>query len=267
MKIAPAALIAVIAALALVAGAAAAPATAAIHTETVTYKQGDTTLKGYLAYDDTLAGKRPGVLVVHEWWGLNDYARRRAEALAAEGYVAFAADMYGAGRTTTHPDEAGQWSQAVQQNQEAGMHRFMAAYELLAHNPRVDAERIAAIGYCFGGGVVLAMAGAGVDLDGVVSFHGALPTAPFEKGKVKAKVLVCHGSGDDFVTPEQVQTFQSNLDAAGADWQMIVYGDAEHSFTNPDAGKAGMEQLVYDPAADRRSWRAMLAFFDEIFGE
>jgi dienelactone hydrolase len=245
--------------------AAAAPAAAAIHTETVEYTVDAKTLKGYLAYDDAVAGKRPGVVVVHEWWGLNDYARHRAEMLAEEGYVAFAADMYGDGKTTTHPEEAGMWSSAVRQNQEAGKKRFEAARELLAADPHTDPERIAAIGYCFGGAVVLTAALAGADLDAVVSFHGALPTDP-PAGPVKASVLVCHGADDQFTTAEQVATFQGNLEAAGADWEFVTYGGAKHSFTNPNAGDAGMDALAYDETADRRSWRAMLDLFDEVFG-
>lgn len=265
MRLATAALIAVTAFSLL--AAVAPPAAAAIHTETVTYRHGETKLKGYLAWDDSTDAKRPGVLVVHEWWGLNDYARQRAEALAGEGYVAFAADMYGDGRTTTHPEEAGQWSSAVGSNREAGMQRFMAAYDRLAKHPLVDRGRLAAIGYCFGGAVVLTAAGQGADLAGVVSFHGSLPADAIEKGKVRARVLVCHGSQDQFVTADQVEAFEKRLDAAGADWQLVTYGGAAHSFTNPNAGKMGLEQLAYDPAADRRSWHDMLDFFAEIFGE
>ena len=245
----------------------ALPAGAAVKTEPVTYKQGETTLKGHLAYDDAAAGKRPGVLVVHEWWGLNDHARQRAEALAKEGYVALALDMYGDGKNTTHPEEAGAWSGALAQNQPLARERFQAAHELRRKHPKVDGEQIAAIGDCFGGAVVLGMAQAGADLDGVVSFHGALPTEPPPAGTaIKSRILVCHGAADPFVTPEQVAKFEENLTKAGADWQLIAYGGAKHSFTNPEAARFGMAALAYDEKADRRSWSAMLAFFREIFG-
>lgn len=243
------------------------PTGAAVKSEPVTYKQGETTLKGHLAYDDAVTGKRPGVLVVHEWWGLNDYARQRAEALAKEGYVALAVDMYGEGKSTVHPEEAGAWSSALAKNQPLAGQRFQAALELLQKHPRVDGGKIAAIGYCFGGAVVLGMAQGGADLRGVVSFHGALPTEPVAAGTtVKARVQVHHGAADPFVTPEQVAKFQDNLAKAGADWQMNVYGGAKHSFTNPEAARFGMAALAYDAAADRRSWAAMLDFFREVFG-
>ncbi len=244
----------------------AGPALAALHTEEVPYRQGDTQLKGHLAYDDRDEGPRPGVLVVHEWWGLNDYAKGRADMLAEEGYVALAVDMYGEGKVTEHPQEAGQWAAEVSRNAELGRQRFLAAYELLRADPHVDGERIAAIGYCFGGGVVLNMALAGVDLNGVVSFHGSLPQQPAAPGTVKAKILVCHGGSDPLTTQEQIQTFEKNLTAAGADWELNIYGGAKHSFTNPEADLHGMDALAYSPTADRRSWRAMLDFFEEIFG-
>ena len=233
----------------------AGPALAA---EEVLYKQGDTQLKGHLAYDDKDEGPRPGVLVVHEWWGLNDYAKSRADMLAEEGYVALAVDMYGEGKVTEHPQEAGQWAAAVSRNAELGRQRFLAAYELLRADPR--------IGYCFGGGVVLNMALVGVDLRGVVSFHGSLPQQPAAPGTVKAKILVCHGGSDPLTTQEQIQTFEKNLTAAKADWELNIYGGAKHSFTNPEADLRGMDALAYSPTADRRSWRAMEDFFAEIFG-
>jgi len=240
-----------------------APAEAAVHTETVTYEAGDTSLRGYLCYDDAKKGKRPAILVVHEWWGLNDYAQKRARALADSGYVAFAVDMYGEGKVTEHPEEAGEWSSAV--NDELRLDRFEAALDLLKKHELVDARRIAAIGYCFGGGTVLRLAAAGVDLRGVVSFHGMLPTSAIEPGTVKAKVLVCHGAADPFAEEGQVEKFQQVFTDADADWQLISYGGAKHSFTVADVGKRGIPALEYNEAADRRSWAAMFAFFDEIF--
>lgn len=250
----------------LAAFALTAPAAAAIKTETVKYQAGETALVGYLAFDDGHKGQRPGVIVVHEWWGLNDHARKQAERLAAAGYVAFAVDMYGEGKVTTHPEDAGKWASAIRQTEGLGKVRFAAGYDLLAKNPHVRPNQIAAIGYCFGGAVVLAMAEAGADLKGVVSFHGALPQEPITAGTViKAKILVNHGAADTLITAEQVATFQKNITDAGADWQFNSFGGAKHSFTNPNAAAAGMDVLAYNEPADRRSWQAMLDFFAEIF--
>jgi dienelactone hydrolase len=236
---------------------------AEVKLEPVEYKQGDTTLRGQIAYDASVKGKRPGVIVVHEWWGLNDYAKTRAKMLAEAGYVALAVDMYGDGKSTEHPDEAGAWATAVRSNEKVGAERFLAAYTLLKANPLVDAAHISAIGYCFGGGVVLKMALSGTDLDGVVSFHGSLPQgAP--TGKIVASILVCHGAADDFVSAEEIQTFQKNLAAAGADWEFVVYGSAKHSFTNPGADAHGMPALSYNAEADKRSWATALDFLAEV---
>lgn len=238
-------------------------ADAAVQMQPVDYTQGDATLRGWVAFDDAITEKRPGVIVVHEWWGLNDYPRMRAKMLAEAGYVAFAADMYGDGKTTEHPQEAGEWSGAFAKNKDMATQRFDAAVARLKADPRVDPEHISAIGYCFGGSVVLGMAMAGADLDGVVSFHAGIPTDP-ASGTVTASILVCHGAADGFATSEQVRTFQENLAAAGADWEFIAFGDAKHSFTNPGADKRGMEGLAYNEKADKRSWRAMLGFLSEV---
>ena len=240
----------------------AAAANAAVKVEPVTYKSGDTTLKGQIVYDDAATGKRPAVIVVHEWWGLNDYVKMRAKMLAEAGYVAFAADMYGEGKTTEHPDEAGEWATAVRQNQQTGKERFMAAYELVKAHKMVDPGHISAIGYCFGGSVVLAMALSGADLDAVVSFHGGLSTDP-ATGKVTARILVCHGAADSFMPPETVTGFQKVLADAGADWEFIAFGGAKHGFTNPGADKHGIPALSYNEKADKRSWQTMLAFLAE----
>jgi dienelactone hydrolase len=235
---------------------------AAIKMEPVEYKQGDTTLRGQIAYDDAAQGKRPGILVVHEWWGLNDYAQMRARELARAGYVAFALDMYGDGKHTDHPDEASAWAAAVSKNQKESEARFMAAYDLLKKDKRVDPDHMAAIGYCFGGGVVLHMALVGCDLDGVVSFHGSLPQEP-ATGKVVASILVCQGGADGFTLP-QLPTFEKNLAASGADWELIEYGGAKHSFTNPNADKYGVAGIEYNEKADKRSWQTMLDFLHEV---
>ena len=240
-------------------------AQAKLKTETVTYKVGDTTLKGYLAYDDATSAKRPGVLSVHEWWGLNDYARKRADMLAKAGYVAFAADMFGDGKTTTHPQVAGEFATAATKDPAAATARFAAALDQLIANSRTDSSKTAAVGYCFGGRVVLGAALGGTELDGVVSFHGSLPQTPVPAGAVKAKVLVLHGAADGFIPGDQIVTFQRILADAKADWQFVSYGGAKHGFSNPDAASFGVEGLVYDAAADKRSWQAMMDFFGEIF--
>jgi dienelactone hydrolase len=246
-----------------------APAAAAVQGKTVEYAAGGVTLKGYLAWDDALTGKRPGVLVVHEWWGHNDYARTRARMLAGLGYTALAVDMYGEGKQAPHPDDAGKFSSAVMKNMDVMKGRFSAALEFLRAQPAVDPARIAAIGYCFGGAVVLNMARQGVDLKGVASFHGSLATAkPAEPGAVKARVLVLHGGADTFITPEQVGAFTAEMARAGADFRFISYAGAKHSFTNPEADGSAKKfglNLAYDAGADRQSWDELQRFFRMIF--
>ena len=243
------------------------PDRARIQTKEVEYRQGGTVLKGFIAWDDAVAGKRPGVLVVHEWWGLNDHARNQARRLAEAGYVGFALDMYGASKVTTHPQDAQAFATEATKDPAVVAARFNAALELLKLDPHVDPARIAAIGYCFGGGVVLGMARSGADLAAVVSFHGSLGTkTPAERGKVKARVLVLAGGADPFVPPEQVEAFRREMQAAGARFDIVTYPGAKHGFTNPDAGSYGMAQLAYDAAADRQSWAAMLKLFHEVFG-
>lgn len=244
----------------------ATSATAAIKTETVRYQDGNQQLQGYIAWDDARSGKRPGVLVVHEWWGLNDYARHRARMLAKLGYVAFAVDMYGPGKVTSHPKEAGAWSSAISANQAAWQQRALAGLTTLRKRPQVDGSRIAAIGYCFGGSTVMQMAYSGADLKGVASFHGGMPVATDAQAhKIRAKVFAAHGMDDKFGPPEKVLKFQQALDKAGVDWQMAIYGGTRHGFTNPDADKYGIENLKYNPEADRRSWSELQRFLNEIF--
>ena len=248
---------------------AAATATAKVQGKEVDYTDGRVKLKGYLAYDARIKGKRPGVLVVHEWWGLNDYARKRANMLAELGYTALAVDMYGNGRQATHPDEATKFSSELMKNFDVAKARFMAALNLLKRQPTVDPGRIAAIGYCFGGGVVLNMARQGVPLKGVVSFHGNLtPVKPATPGSVKAKILVLQGGADKLVPPEQVRAFEKEMGAAGADFQVIVYPGAKHSFTNPEADSYAKKYnlpLGYSPDADKESWAAMKKFLADVF--
>ena len=239
-------------------------ATAAIQTETVDYSDGDTKLKGFLVYDDSVQGKRPGVLVVHEWWGLNDYAKKRAEMLAELGYVAFAADMYGDDKVTSHAADAKGWMQQITSNVEAWRERALAGLKVLKDNEHVDADKLAAIGYCFGGATVMQLAYSGADLDGVVSFHGSLPPAP-KDANIQAKILAAHGYNDSFVPPEAVDTFEKALDAAGADWELVTYSNTRHAFTNPNAGDYGIDNLQYNPESDRRSWALMQHFLTEVF--
>jgi len=243
---------------------------AAVQGQEVNYSAGDgTTLKGYLATDPALSGKRPGILVVHEWWGLNDYVRKRADMLAGLGYTALAVDMYGNGRTAIHPENAGKFSSAVNRDLPLAKKRFLAGLELLRKQPSVNPGQIAAIGYCFGGGIVLAMARAGVDIAGVVSFHGSLATGvPAAPGQVKARILVLNGSEDPFTTAKQLSAFQKEMNAAGANYRIINYPGAKHSFTNPGADAYGRKfnlPLAYNPKADKASWLAMQEFFKALF--
>jgi dienelactone hydrolase len=237
----------------------------------VDYRANGVTLKGYLAYDDAKKGKRPGVLVVHEWWGHNDYARKRARMLAELGYVALAVDMYGDGKTAAHPKEAGAFAGEVKKNMDMATARFQAAKTLLARNEMVDSKHIAAIGYCFGGGIVLEMARRGLDLDAVVSFHGSLGTqSPAQSGQVQARVLVCNGEADPFVKPEQITAFKKEMKDAKVNFEFISYPDAKHAFTNPAADAKGKEfniPLAYNEAADKQSWSDMKAFLNKAFNQ
>jgi len=236
----------------------------------VEYTVGSTVLKGYLAYDENVKGKRPGVLVVHEWWGHNEYARNRARMLAELGYTALAVDMYGDGKQAMHPDEAGKFSSEVMKHfSEDGKARFLAAEEFLKKQPTVDPSNIAAIGYCFGGGVVLNMARQGADLKGVASFHGSLAAVqPAEPGAIKAKIRVYNGADDKFTTPEAIEAFKKEMTDAKADFKFISYPGAVHAFTNPDATKLGLKfklPLAYNAKADKESWADMTIFLNEIF--
>lgn len=246
-----------------------ASAQAGVVTEEVSYQGDGITMKGYVAYDDSIKGKRPGVLVVHEWWGHNDYARKRARMLAKMGYTALAVDMYGDGKTADHPKQAGAFSGAVKANMAGATQRFDAARKTLVAHKTVDGARLAAIGYCFGGGIVLEMARRGQDLKGVASFHGSLGTqAPAKVDQVKAKVLVMNGAADPFVKPESIDAFHQEMKAAGVDYKFINYPGAVHAFTNPAATANGEKfgiPLKYDPKADKQSWRELGKFLKSIF--
>jgi dienelactone hydrolase len=239
--------------------------------KTVEYSAQGVVMKGYLAYDENIKGRRPGVLVVHEWWGLNEYARKRARMVAELGYTALAVDMYGDGKQAMHPDDAKKFSSELMKNFDDAKARFTAAMEFLKQQPSVDPTRIAAIGYCMGGGVVLNMARQGVDLKGVASFHGSLSAVkPAQPGTVKAKLLVLHGGDDKFIPPEQIEAFKQEMKSAGVDFQFISYPGAVHSFTNPDADELGKKYnmpIAYNADADRKSWGELKGFLKKIFRE
>ncbi len=249
----------------------AAPAAVQIVGEEVSYAAGATVLKGYLAYDAARSGPRPGVLIVHEWWGHNEYVRQRARMLAEMGYTALAVDMYGDGKLATHPDDAQKFMMEVLENMQSATDRFMAARDLLQKNAMTDPQKIAAIGYCFGGAVVLHMARSGLDLDAVASFHGSLGTSsPAAPGAIKARILVAHGADDPFVPPAEVEAFKAEMQAAGADLTFIAYPGAMHSFTRPGATEIGEQfdmPLRYDEAADHASWEELQTFLAESFSD
>jgi dienelactone hydrolase len=248
--------------------ALAGAAGAKVQTKPIEYRQGDTVLQGFLAWDDAAPGKRPGVLVVHEWWGHNQHARNQALRLAQAGYVGFALDLYGKGKVTTHPSDAKAFLAEARKDPAVLAARFDAALALLKAQPQVDREKVGAFGYCFGGGVALDMARAGRDLDAVVTFHGSLAPAgePAGPGKVKPAILVQTGGSDPNIPPAQVQAFEDEMKRAGANVKVIVYPEAKHGFTNPDADKAGVPGLAYDAKADAASWDAAVKFLRQVFG-
>jgi dienelactone hydrolase len=243
-----------------------APSGPKVETRELTYQQGTTTLKGFVAWDANATGKRPGVLVVHEWWGHNEHARNQARRLAEAGYVGFALDMYGDGKVTSHPDSAQKFVGEAMKDRAVLQARFDAALAQLKQDPHVDSTKVAAIGYCFGGAIVLSEARAGADLAAVGSFHGAIPpAAKVDSGKVKARVLIQTGGADPMVPASDVARYQKEIEAAGGRVEVITYPGAKHSFTNPNADQVGMPGLAYDPAVDRQSWGALLKLLGEVF--
>jgi dienelactone hydrolase len=239
---------------------------AALRTALVEYRDGDQLLEGYLAWDESKSGRRPGVLVVHEWTGIGEHTRAQAERLAKLGYVAFAVDVYGKGVRPSSPAAAG--AEAAKYKQDRGLFRsrLLAGYRTLLEQPWVDAQRVAAVGHCFGGTGVLELARAGADLKGVVSVHGGLDSpSPADGKNIKAKVLILHGAEDPFVKPADIDALLAELRGAGVDWQMISYGGAVHAFTNPAAGDDPSAGAAYDARTARRSWLAMRQFLDEVF--
>jgi dienelactone hydrolase len=248
----------------------AVPAFGAIREEPVTYKDGATEMKGFIVYDDAVAGKRPGIVLVPEWWGITRHVHGEAGKFAAQGYTAFIADMYGEGKTADNPKDAGALSGGVMKDPKAMQSRFNAARDTLAKHQTVDPSRIGAVGYCFGGGVVLNMARAGTNLAGVATFHGTLGAnvpAP-APGMVKAKLLVLNGAADPFVKPEAIAAFKNEMDAAKVDYKFINYPGAVHAFTNPDATEAGKKfnlPLAYNAEADKESKAEAVKFFQDVF--
>lgn len=237
-----------------------------MRTETLEYKDGDVTLKGFLALDDQSDHKRPGILVMPEAFGLGAHAKERTRRLAALGYVALAGDPYGDGLEVGDLQEAVKQMSVIRETPEKFRQRGRVALDTLAALPQVDSDRLAMIGFCMGGMFSLEMARDGAPLRGIVSFHGALETdKSAEAGQVKAKILVCHGADDPFVPPDHLKAFEEEMTKAGANWQVITYGNTVHSFTNPDAANAGIDGIAYNQQADERSWKSMRDFFAEIF--
>lgn len=249
----------------------AAPASAAVVGQDVGYKAGETAMRGFLAYDDAIKTPRSGVLVVPEWWGVNDYARKRARMLAAEGYVALVVDMYGNGRTADNPKDAGGLAGSVNKNPPLALARFQAAEKFLNSQPNVKKGDIAALGYCFGGGIVLNMARAGLPLKSVVSYHGVLATdVSVKPGDIKAKLRVFHGEADPIVPPAQVEAFKVEMDHAGADYMFVAYPGVKHTFTNREADSYATQfnlPLKYDPEADKDSWTRTLEFLKSTLNQ
>ncbi len=240
-----------------------------IITSTLEYQVGENTHKAYLAKDESITSPRPGIIIVHEWWGVNEHVQKRAHMLAELGYVALAIDMYGGGRVAENPDEAGGLMNDVLADMEKGTEALAAGYQLLLDQTSVDSNKTAAIGYCFGGAMVLHMARTGMPLSAVASFHGALGSFhTAEPGSIRARILVAHGGDDSMVTMDDLAGFKIEMDTAQADYETIVYDGAKHGFTNPQADINAQKyslDLGYQAAADEATWAAMKGLFDSVF--
>lgn len=244
----------------------ASVASAAVKTKVIEYDYEGTKLKGFLAYDEAGNEKRPGVLVVHEWWGLDDYAKKRATMLAELGYVAFCPDMYGEGKVTQHPTEAREFATTVRMNLKTWQGRATAGLEVLKKQEQVDTQNLAAIGYCFGGSTALQLAYTGADLKAVVTFHAALPTPTEEQAKaIKAKILICHGADDKFIPEKAINDFKAALEKAKVKMHFESFPHAVHSFTVPEVDKKKIDGMAYNEAADKKSWQMMQDLFKEVF--
>ena len=245
------------------------PATS-LKEENVTYESAGTRLKGFVVYDDNIKGKRPVVLVVHEWWGLNDYTRMRARMLAELGYLAMAVDMFGDGKTAATPKEAQESTAPFYSNPQLAKARVDAAISKIKENPLADQSKMAAIGYCFGGSVVLNAARLGANLSGVVCFHGGLIGAPADSKLLKARILVCNGGADKFVSQQDIAAFKNQMDSIGGEYIFKSYANATHAYTNPNATSIGKQfnmPIEYNEAADKASWRDMKDFLESLFTE
>jgi dienelactone hydrolase len=239
---------------------------AAIKKDVVEYKHGEVDLKGYLIYDDLLKSKRPGILLIHEWWGQNKYINMRADQLVNLGYVIFILDMYGNGISTEKPKEAQDLSAPFYEDRQLMRERAAAGLEILKNFKRVDPNKLGVMGYCFGGTVALELARSGADLDAVVSFHGGLSTQDtLGAQQIRGDVLILHGAADPFVPKEEVDNFIKEMDNAGVTWQLNMYSDAMHAFSNPEANIFKLDGVAYNYKADKRSWEAMRNFFYDIF--
>lgn len=242
------------------------PSYAAIQTKTIEYKDGDTVLEGYVAYDDAVVGKRPGVLVVHDWMGFGLFANHKADDLAKLGYTALAVDIYGKGVRPKNTDEAGAQATLYKSDRALLRKRILAGYETLKKETTVDASKIAVMGFCFGGTTSLELARSGAPIVGVVSFHGGLNTpTPMDAKNIKAKILALHGADDPYVPVAEVQAFEKEMTDAKVDWQLVKYSGAVHAFTNPAAGNDNSKGAAYNANADKRSWVAMKSFLEEVF--
>jgi len=236
----------------------------------ITYSTDSTQMKGYIVHDKSKEGKRPGIIVVHEWWGHNDYTRERADMLAKLGYTAMAIDMYGDGKQAAHPQDAGKFSGMVMQNMDVAKARFEAALAILKSDPTVDADHIAAIGYCFGGSVVLTMANAGEDLDAVAAFHSGVQLPIMPNNKLTAKVLVANGADDPFISTESVSNFKKAMDSIHADYEYVAYPGAKHAYTSKGATALGEKfnlPLEYNAEADAKSWQALQELLNKTFNQ
>ena len=251
--------------LAVAAALGASDVRAVVHYDKVEYKQGDTVCEGLLVYDDIFHDKRPGIIVAHQWKGVTDYEKMRAELLALRGYVALCADVYGKGVRADNPADAAKLAGKYKNDRPLLRARINAALAFLRQQERVNPNQIAAIGYCFGGTTVLELARSGADVKGVVSFHGGLSSpTPADAKNIKGKVLACHGADDPFVPPDEVQAFEKEMRDAKVDWQLVAYGNAVHSFTDKSAGNDNSKGAAYNAQADLRSWREMKMFLDEV---
>lgn len=246
-------------------------AQAAVQGKEVIYESNGMTFKGYVSYDDAIKGKRPGVIVVHEWWGLNEYARMRTRMLAELGYTAMAIDMYGDGKVADNPDDAGKLAGPVRKDIALAKERFEAGMKAMRNQETVDASNIAAYGYCFGGGVALNMARLGEDLKGVASFHGSLETTnPAQPGQIKARIISFSGDADKSIPADKVEAFKKEMDAAGVNYRVVIYPGAKHAFSNPEATERGIRfnrPIAYDAEADKDSWQQATVFLREVFGK